>query len=61
MRVVDYCAGAGGKTLAMAMTMGNRGHLVACDVSVPRLEGAVRRLRRAGVHNVERHLLAPRR
>ena len=59
MRVVDYCAGAGGKTLAMAMTMGNRGHLVACDVSVPRLEGAVRRLRRAGVHNVERHLLAP--
>ncbi len=58
MRVVDYCAGAGGKTLAMAMMMGNRGHLVACDVSAPRLEGAVRRLRRAGVHNVERHLLA---
>ena len=57
MRVVDYCAGAGGKTLAMAMTMANRGHLVACDVSAPRLEGAVRRLRRAGVHNVERHLL----
>jgi 16S rRNA (cytosine967-C5)-methyltransferase len=39
--------------------MGNRGHLVACDVSAPRLEGAVRRLRRAGVHNAERHLLAP--
>ncbi len=58
MRVVDYCAGAGGKTLVLAMMMGNRGHLVACDVSAPRLEGAVRRLRRAGVHNVERHLLA---
>jgi len=57
MRVVDYCAGAGGKTLAVAMMMRNRGHLVACDVSAPRLEGAVRRLRRAGVHNVERHLL----
>ena len=56
MRVVDWCAGAGGKTLAMAMTMENRGHIVACDVSAPRLEGAVRRLRRAGVHNVERHL-----
>ena len=56
MRVVDWCAGAGGKTLAMAMTMENRGHIVACDVSEPRLEGAVRRLRRAGVHNVERHL-----
>ncbi len=57
MRVVDWCAGAGGKTLALAMTMENRGHIVACDVSAPRLEGAVRRLRRAGVHNVERHLV----
>lgn len=59
MRVVDWCAGAGGKTLAMAMTMGNKGHLVACDVSAPRLEGAVRRLRRAGVQNSERHLVTP--
>ncbi|WP_308721067.1 RsmB/NOP family class I SAM-dependent RNA methyltransferase [Komagataeibacter xylinus] len=57
MRVLDYCAGAAGKTLGMAMTMENRGHIVACDVSEPRLEGAVRRLRRAGVHNAERHLL----
>ncbi|GBR10863.1 RsmB/NOP family class I SAM-dependent RNA methyltransferase [Acetobacter oeni] len=59
MRVLDYCAGAGGKTLAIAMTMQNRGHIIACDVSVPRLDGAVRRLRRAGAHNVERHLLTP--
>jgi 16S rRNA (cytosine967-C5)-methyltransferase len=57
MRVVDYCAGAGGKTLGIAMTMQNKGHIVACDVSAPRLEGAVKRLRRAGVHNVESHLL----
>ena len=57
MRVADLCAGAGGKTLALAMTMQNRGQLVACDVSATRLDGAVRRLRRAGVHNVERHLL----
>ncbi len=57
MRVLDYCAGAGGKTLGLAMCMENRGHIVACDVSEPRLDGAVRRLRRAGVHNVERHLL----
>ena len=56
MRVADWCAGAGGKTLAIAMTMENRGHIVACDVSESRLEGAVKRLRRAGVHNVERHL-----
>jgi 16S rRNA (cytosine967-C5)-methyltransferase len=59
MRVADWCAGAGGKTLAMAMTMENHGHIVACDVHDKRLEGAVRRLRRAGVHNVERHLIAP--
>jgi 16S rRNA (cytosine967-C5)-methyltransferase len=57
MRVVDWCAGAGGKTLALAGAMQNRGQIVACDVSAPRLDGAVRRLRRAGVHNVERHLL----
>ena len=56
--VVDFCAGAGGKTLALAMTMGNRGRIVACDVHAARLEGAIRRLRRAGVHNVEPHLLA---
>ena len=59
MRVVDWCAGAGGKTLALAMTMRNRGHIVACDVHDKRLEGAVKRLRRAGVHNVERHLVEP--
>jgi 16S rRNA (cytosine967-C5)-methyltransferase len=59
MRVADLCAGAGGKTLAMAMAMRNRGRMVACDVSERRLEGAVRRLRRAGVHNAERHLLGP--
>ena len=59
MRVCDLCAGAGGKTLAVAMTMGNRGHIVACDVSAARLEGAAKRLRRAGVHNAECHRLVP--
>ncbi len=57
MRVADYCAGAAGKTLAMAATMGNRGRITACDTSAPRLEGAAKRLRRAGVDNAERHLL----
>ena len=57
MRVADYCAGAAGKTLALAATMANRGHIVACDVSATRLDGAGRRLRRAGVDNAERHLL----
>ncbi len=57
MRVADWCAGAGGKTLALAMTMENRGYVAACDVSAKRLESATRRLRRAGVSNVERHLI----
>ncbi|WP_027284746.1 RsmB/NOP family class I SAM-dependent RNA methyltransferase [Rubritepida flocculans] len=59
MRVADYCAGAAGKTLAMAADMENRGRITACDVSAPRLSGALKRLRRAGVHNAETHLLAP--
>ncbi len=59
MRVADWCAGAGGKTLAVAMEMENRGHIVACDVHDKRLDGAVKRLRRAGVHNVEQHLIVP--
>jgi 16S rRNA (cytosine967-C5)-methyltransferase len=57
MRVVDFCAGAGGKTLALAAGMANRGKLVACEVSAHRLERAGRRLRRAGVSNVERRSL----
>jgi 16S rRNA (cytosine967-C5)-methyltransferase len=61
MRVVDFCAGAGGKTLALAAQMANRGKLVACDVSARRLEGATRRLRRAGVDNVERRALTSER
>jgi 16S rRNA (cytosine967-C5)-methyltransferase len=58
MRVVDFCAGAGGKTLALAASMGNRGHLVACDVSAARLERATQRLRRAGATIVQRKPLA---
>jgi 16S rRNA (cytosine967-C5)-methyltransferase len=57
MRVVDFCAGAGGKTLALAAGMANRGKVVACEVSSWRLERAARRLRRAGVTNVERRAL----
>jgi len=54
MRVVDFCAGAGGKTLALAAQMRNRGHLIACDVSASRLERATQRLRRAGASIVQR-------
>lgn len=59
MRVADLCAGAGGKTLALAMTMRNQGRIVAADVSETRLQAAVRRLRRAGVHNAEPHFIRP--
>ncbi|MGH7109770.1 MAG: RsmB/NOP family class I SAM-dependent RNA methyltransferase [Stellaceae bacterium] len=58
MRVVDFCAGAGGKTLALAAQMGNRGKLLALDVSSRRLERAGVRLRRAGVGNAERRALS---
>ena len=59
MRVADVCAGAAGKTLALAMGMANKGRITACDVSAPRLAGAVKRLARAGVDNVETHLFTP--
>lgn len=55
--VVDYCAGAGGKTLALAAAMGNKGRLVACDVAEWRVDRAQDRLRRAGVHNVTRRVI----
>ncbi len=50
-RVVDACAGAGGKTLQLAAQMRNRGELFALDVDARRLEELKRRARRAGVHN----------
>jgi 16S rRNA (cytosine967-C5)-methyltransferase len=54
MRVLDFCAGAGGKTLALAASMNNRGHLIACDIAAQRLERATERLRRAGASIVQR-------
>jgi len=49
MTVVDLCAGAGGKTLALAAAMENRGRLIACDVEGRRLERLAPRALRAGV------------
>lgn len=56
--VVDACAGAGGKTLALAATMRNRGRIVALDTEARRLEKFAPRARRAGVHNWEAHQVA---
>ena len=49
MTVVDYCAGGGGKTLALAQAMRGQGTLVACDVVPKRLESIRPRLARAEV------------
>jgi len=61
MRIVDFCAGAGGKTLAIAAAMRGRGKLVACDTSEGRLRRSLARLKRAGVQNVERRALSSER
>ena len=57
MKVVDACAGAGGKTLALAAEMRNRGVLLALDVDADRLDEARRRARRAGVDNLRTRAL----
>jgi 16S rRNA (cytosine967-C5)-methyltransferase len=51
-RVVDACAGAGGKTLQLAAQMKNRGELFALDIDARRLGDLKLRARRAGAHNV---------
>ena len=50
--VVDFCAGAGGKTLQMGATMGSSGRLYAFDVSDKRLANLAPRLKRSGLSNV---------
>jgi len=50
--VVDFCAGAGGKTLALGAAMRNTGRLYAFDVSGHRLENLKPRLARSGLSNV---------
>ncbi len=61
MTVVDFCAGAGGKTLVVAgaMAEGSRvkGRLTACDTVAGRLERLRGRLRRAGISGVKRRRL----
>jgi 16S rRNA (cytosine967-C5)-methyltransferase len=52
-QVVDFCAGAGGKTLAVAAAMANKGRVIATDVLAGRLMRARERFRRAGIHNIQ--------
>ncbi len=53
MRVIDACAGAGGKTLHLAALMQNQGRLIAMDIEAWKLDELRRRARRNGVSNVE--------
>lgn len=57
MRVIDACAGAGGKTLHLAALMQNQGRLIAMDVENWKLDELRRRARRNGVSNVETRLI----
>ena len=58
-RVVDYCAGSGGKSLVLGAEMGNKGRVLAMDIEASRLERSAPRLRKAGIDNVETHLIDP--
>ncbi|EZP49083.1 RsmB/NOP family class I SAM-dependent RNA methyltransferase [Sphingomonas sp. RIT328] len=60
-RIVDLCAGGGGKTLALAAAMRNDGQILATDVDRGRLSRLMPRAERAGVDIVATRLLDPRR
>ncbi len=57
MRVVDACAGAGGKALHLASLMENKGQIIALDIYANKLKELKRRAKRDGAHNIEtRHI-----
>ncbi|MDO9417663.1 RsmB/NOP family class I SAM-dependent RNA methyltransferase [Pararhizobium sp.] len=52
-QILDYCAGGGGKTLALAAAMNNKGQVHAYDTDRKRLAPIIERLKRAGTRNVQ--------
>lgn len=58
MRVIDACAGAGGKTLHLAAMMKNKGKIIAMDVETPKLTELKRRAARAGADTIETRLIS---
>lgn len=54
-QVLDFCAGAGGKTLALAANMENRGQIHAYDADKNRLKPIYQRIKRAGIRNAQVH------
>lgn len=59
MKVLDLCAGAGGKTLALAAAMEGTGRLIAADTNRNRLDQLMPRALRAGAPDIETRLLNP--
>ncbi len=57
MRVVDTCAGAGGKTLHLASLMENKGQIIAMDIYGNKLNELKRRAKRNGAHNIENRVI----
>lgn len=57
MRVIDACAGAGGKSLHIASVMGNKGRILSLDTEAWKLEETKKRARRAGVSNLETRVI----
>ncbi len=57
MRVIDTCAGAGGKTLHLASIMENKGQIIALDIYGGKLAQLKKRAKRAGVHNIDTRVI----
>ncbi|MAP54978.1 methyltransferase domain-containing protein [Altibacter sp.] len=57
MRVIDACAGAGGKSLHIASLMENKGQVIAMDIYENKLHELKRRARRDGIHNIETRVI----
>ncbi len=57
MKVVDTCAGAGGKTLHLASFMKNKGQIIAMDIYESKLRKLKVRARRNKVHNIDTRVI----
>lgn len=57
MRVIDACAGNGGKTLHLASLMKNKGRVIALDIASYKLETIKKRMKRAGAFNIETRII----
>lgn len=58
MRIIDACAGAGGKTLHLAAAMENKGQIIALDIYQNKLNELKRRARRNDAFNIETRLIS---